>query len=227
MERFRTEKVTPHPPNPESGSRRVRSIMLPILLPARAFGSILYGLRLRLSVFGLLGSGEGSAGRAVRASLVPRKPTLPAYDLRCATATLAVAPLSPSTYRLFAYALQVSTLPEPLPPAICYAIDTAAIDGNHRQQSPSRRGYLCGTAAKWRGKAVAVGIVGSKWVIVACSSCVRFFFGTRQAFAARKNDTRLRRFRWLNAKDVRPSETNGNRPTTPDFLRHCLCGTAA
>lgn len=82
--------------------------MLPILLPARAVGSILYGLRQRLSVFGLLGSGEGSAGRAV---------TLPAYDLRCATATLAIAPLSPSTYRLFACALRYTTLPEPLPMA--------------------------------------------------------------------------------------------------------------
>ena len=139
--------VTPHPPNPKSGSRRIRSITLPILLPARAFGSILYGLRLRLSVFGLLGSGEGSAGRAVRASHVPRKPTLPACDLRCATATLAVAPLSPSTYRLFACALRYTTLPEPLPTAICYAIDTAAIDGNHRLQSPSRRHCLCGSAA--------------------------------------------------------------------------------
>ena len=117
--------------------------MLPILLPARDVGSILYGLRLRLSVFGLLGSGEGSAGRAVHASHVPRKPTLPACDLRCATATLAVAPLSPSTYRLFACALRYSTLPEPLPPAICYAIDTAAIDGNHRQQSTTRRHCLC------------------------------------------------------------------------------------
>lgn len=48
--------------------------MLPILLPARAVGSILCGLRLRLSVFGLLGSGEGSAGRAVHASHVTRKP---------------------------------------------------------------------------------------------------------------------------------------------------------
>lgn len=103
----------------------------------------------------------------------------------------------------------------------------SATNGNHRQQSTTRRDNLCGTAAKWRIKAVAVGIVGSMWVIVACSSCVRFFFGTRQAFAARKNDTRHRRFRWLNAKDVRPSETNGNSPTTPDFLRHCLCGTAA
>lgn len=117
--------------------------MLPILLPARAVGSILYGLRLRLSVFGLLGSGEGSAGRAVHASLVPRKPTLPAYDLHGVTATLAIAPLSPSTCRLFACALHDSTLPEPLPPAICYAIDTAAIDGNHRQQSTTRRDYLC------------------------------------------------------------------------------------
>ena len=121
--------------------------MLPILLPARAVGSILCGLRLRLSVFGLLGSGEGSAGRAVHASHVTRKPTLPAYDLRCATATLAVAPLSPSTYRLFACALQETTLPEPLPPAICYAIDTAATNGNHRQQSTTRRDCLCGTAA--------------------------------------------------------------------------------
>ena len=62
--------------------------MLPILLPARAFGSILYGLRLRLSVFGLLGSGEGSAGRAVHASLVPLNLTLPACavgDPRCCT----------------------------------------------------------------------------------------------------------------------------------------------
>ena len=73
--------------------------------------------------------------------------------------------------------LHDSTLPEPLPPAICFAIDTAAIDGNHRQQSTTRRHCLCGTAAKWRAKAVAVGIVGSKWVIVACSSWFDFSSG--------------------------------------------------
>ena len=102
-----------------------------------------FGLRLRLSVFGLSGSGEGSAGRAVHASLIPRKPTLPAYDLRCATATLAVAPLSPSTFRLFACALQDSTLPEPLPLAKRKSFDTSATNGNHRQQSTTRRDCLC------------------------------------------------------------------------------------
>ena len=127
--------------------------MLPILLPARAYGSILYGLRLSFSGFGISCRGEGSAGRAVHASHVPRK-TYPA-SLRRWRPSLVCRPKS-LALSLTACALQDSTMPEPLPPAICYAIDTAAIDGNHRQQSTTRRHYLCGTAAKWRTKAVAV-----------------------------------------------------------------------
>lgn len=66
-------------------------------------------------------------------------------------------------------------------------------------------------------------LVGHCCLLVVCS----IFLRDTASRAARKNDTRHRRFRWLNAFDVRPSETNGNRPATPDFLRHCLCGTAA
>ena len=147
--------------------------MLPILLPARAFGSIFSGYGYGFRFSGCRGAARvRQAGRFTRHSFRVNLPCQPAP-----LATLAVAPLSPSTYRLIACALQVSTLPEPLPPDICYAIDTAAIDGNHGQQSTTRRHCLCGTAAKWRAKAVAVGIVGSKWVIVACSSWFDFSSG--------------------------------------------------
>lgn len=136
---FALKKLLPTHPTPKAVAVVIGRLCCRYCCLLGLIGSILYGLRLRLSVFGLLGSGEGSAGRAVHASHVPRKPTLPA----CAVATLAVAPLSPSTCRLFACALQDSTLPEPLPPAICYAIDTAATNGNHRQQSTTRRHCLC------------------------------------------------------------------------------------
>lgn len=110
--------------------------MLPILLPARAVGSIISGFRF----FGNSGSGEGSAGRAVHASLVPRKPTLPACaggDPRkfAARNALHLHPPSFDPARAVADGETLSTF------------DQSATNSNHRQKSPSRRHCLCGTAA--------------------------------------------------------------------------------
>lgn len=109
--------------------------------------SCLLGLSVRFSTgygYGFRFSGYWGAARVRQAGRFTRhtfRVNLPCQP--APLATLAIAPLSPSTFRLFACALQDSTLPEPLPPAICYAIATAAIDGNHRQQSTTRRHCLC------------------------------------------------------------------------------------
>lgn len=118
--------------------------------------------------------------------------------------------------------LQDSPPHEPLPPAICFAIDTAATNGNHRQQSPSRRHCLCGTAAKWRVKAVAVGIVGDSGSLLPARRAFDFSSGHGKPRRSKKRHTTSP---FPMAKRFRRSTIGnyGNRPTSHDFLRHCLC----
>lgn len=170
-----------------------------------------------------MGSGEGSAGRAVHASLVPRKPTLPA----CAVGDPRFC--TPFALDLSPFRLRPTSFDPARAVAAGYMLRNRH-GGNRRQPSATIDHTTSLFVRHSREMERKSGsrrncreIVGHCCLLVV----VRFFFGTRQAFAARKNDTRHRRCRRRNAYAFDTAATYGNRPTTPDFLRHCLCGTAA
>lgn len=129
-------------------------------MPARAYGSIFSGFRF----FGNSGSGEGSAGRAVHASHIPRKPTLPAYDIRCATSPLAcLQPEMPCSSTL-----QDSPQPEPLPMAKRWRRSTnrqlTATIGSNRPHD----GIICAAQPR-NGESLCYHLMVQRWS--------RFVFG--------------------------------------------------